>query len=759
MKKKENETDKKNNQYMEYFYSMDGSDSDIMPDDDTMEDHDIMSEDESLEEEIQTEKTEQEEVVDSVRLYMNEIGRVPLLTKEEEVELAKRIKNGDQAAKNKMAQANLRYVIFIAKNFTGRGLSFPDLIQEGNIGLMKAIEKYDYKKGAFSTYAKYWIEKYILHALNKDNVHKGALSLNMEIGEENDEELEAVLRIPDEHLVDDMVMEEQTSLDMTGVLENMKKIPCDDPKEKLVLHILTSEFHEKSINSILKKAGMTREEYDKIKKKLYNKVKKVIRQGGYVEEETGAEDIGEYLNHLKYVSSGETTKLIQKQNRLTDYIFGMEKQHIRLPKKCWDMDAGSFYGSEKEERFLKQVEQIKSVDCSKYVMRYLKAHYGTKEEELCLKYLKADYKRSGVTVSKMKAYFAGLVSDLNETKLNDMALATGMTMEIYSAFRKKVIKCAESDFTQREYIYMYFTLKYAAFCGFSNYKEAYDCLDALYKDVREENVSDSVLENMYDASRRIGNEILFYIEDIDQLKSEYKDILFTEKIEKLEDIIRKTEVIKKKKLMGSSEELFHNQLKELRENITQYDGNEITYEYYLRKAQERGESIFDVPKQVDIDRPYIRRTLYGVMDPDVEDACVIGKKSSFLNTDEFLNALIYDDNVISSFSTRPAMTKRNLLLTLLFANFCYKLLNSTRVSDNYEERLAYFEDKVYRELSACGYMALNNENAYDLYLKLVLTCAEPLELYRYMWMKKLDQPMWDYCIDDPDRYMDRKRRK
>ena len=376
-----------------------------------------------------------------------------------------------------------------------------------------------------------------------------------------------------------------------------------------------------------------------------------------------------------------------------------------------------------------------------------------------MKCLKADYKRKGVSVSKPKVYFSGLLSDLNETKLNDMALATSMDFKIYSAFRKKVIKCSESDFTKKEYIYMYFTLKYASDCGFSNYKEAYDCLDALYKDVREKNVSDSIMENMYDASRRIGKEITCYIEEIDQLKSEYKDLLFRERIEKLEAIIKKTEVITKKKLMRSSEELFHNQLKELRENIVQYDGNEITYEYYLREADKKGESIFEVSKQVDIDRPYILRTLYGVMKPDINDVCILGKKSSFLNTDEFLNALIYDDNVISSFSTRPARTKRNLLLTLLFANFCYKLLNSTRVSDCYEERLAYFEDKVYREMSACGYMALNNENAYDLYLKLVLTCAEPLELYRYMWLKKMDQPMWDYCIDEPERYINRNRKK
>lgn len=101
-----------------------------------------------------------------VRLYLKEIGKVPLLTTEEEIELAKRIEAGDEEAKRRLAEANLRLVVSIAKRYVGRGLLFLDLIQEGNIGLMKAVEKYDYRKGyKFSTYATWWIRQAITRAI------------------------------------------------------------------------------------------------------------------------------------------------------------------------------------------------------------------------------------------------------------------------------------------------------------------------------------------------------------------------------------------------------------------------------------------------------------------------------------------------------------------------------------------------------------------------------------------------------------------
>ena len=103
---------------------------------------------------------------DPVRMYLREIGKIPLLSFDEELELAKRVINGDEEAKQKLAESNLRLVVSIAKKYVGRGMLFLDLIQEGNIGLMKAVEKFDVSKGyKFSTYATWWIRQAITRAI------------------------------------------------------------------------------------------------------------------------------------------------------------------------------------------------------------------------------------------------------------------------------------------------------------------------------------------------------------------------------------------------------------------------------------------------------------------------------------------------------------------------------------------------------------------------------------------------------------------
>ena len=105
-------------------------------------------------------------IEDPVRMYLKEIGKVPLLSADEEIKLAQRMEEGDEAAKKKLAEANLRLVVSIAKRYVGRGMQFLDLIQEGNLGLIKAVEKYDYRKGfKFSTYATWWIRQAITRAI------------------------------------------------------------------------------------------------------------------------------------------------------------------------------------------------------------------------------------------------------------------------------------------------------------------------------------------------------------------------------------------------------------------------------------------------------------------------------------------------------------------------------------------------------------------------------------------------------------------
>ena len=131
------------------------------------EEEDIVLEPEEEEiEEIDYSLPEGISIEDPVRMYLKEIGKVPLLSIDEEVELAKRMAAGDQDAKKRLAEANLRLVVSIAKRYVGRGMQFLDLIQEGNLGLIKAVEKFDYEKGfKFSTYATWWIRQAITRAI------------------------------------------------------------------------------------------------------------------------------------------------------------------------------------------------------------------------------------------------------------------------------------------------------------------------------------------------------------------------------------------------------------------------------------------------------------------------------------------------------------------------------------------------------------------------------------------------------------------
>ena len=127
---------------------------------------DVDDEDEIEVEKIDLSVPDGVSIEDPVRMYLKEIGKVPLLSAEEEIELAKRMELGDQEAKKRLAEANLRLVVSIAKRYVGRGMLFLDLIQEGNLGLIKAVEKFDYSKGyKFSTYATWWIRQAITRAI------------------------------------------------------------------------------------------------------------------------------------------------------------------------------------------------------------------------------------------------------------------------------------------------------------------------------------------------------------------------------------------------------------------------------------------------------------------------------------------------------------------------------------------------------------------------------------------------------------------
>ena len=153
---------------------------------------------------------------DPVRMYLKEIGKVPLLSAEEEQELAERIEAGDEEAKKRLSEANLRLVVSIAKRYVGRGMALLDLIQEGNLGLMKAVEKFDYRKGyKFSTYATWWIRQAITRAI-ADQARTIRIPVHMvELGREaTPEEIAERMKMPVERVQEIMkISQEPVSLE------------------------------------------------------------------------------------------------------------------------------------------------------------------------------------------------------------------------------------------------------------------------------------------------------------------------------------------------------------------------------------------------------------------------------------------------------------------------------------------------------------------------------------------------------------------
>lgn len=168
---------------------------------------------------------------DPVRMYLKEIGRIPLLSSEEEIELAKRMEMGDEEAKKKLSEANLRLTVSIAKRYSGRGMQFLDLIQEGNLGLIKAVEKFDYRKGyKFSTYATWWIRQSITRAIadqartiripvhmveTMNRVNRTSRRLLQEYGREpTSEEIAVTMNLPVERILEvSKISQEPVSLE------------------------------------------------------------------------------------------------------------------------------------------------------------------------------------------------------------------------------------------------------------------------------------------------------------------------------------------------------------------------------------------------------------------------------------------------------------------------------------------------------------------------------------------------------------------
>ncbi len=259
---------------------------------------------------------------DPVKLYLKEIGKYPLLTAAEEVSLAKRVEEGDRAAEQLLAESNLRLVVSIAKKYIGRGMSFLDLIQEGNLGLMKAVEKFDYKKGyKFSTYATWWIRQAITRAISDQSrtiripVHMSEVinktyrvsrNLLQELGREPKEEeiaeamdvsvekVREVLKISsdpisldtpigeedDSHLGDfirdDSVMGPEEAASYSALQEQLSKLLdtlTDREKRVLILRFGLEDGRTRTLEEVGKEFSVTRERIRQIEAKALRKLR------------------------------------------------------------------------------------------------------------------------------------------------------------------------------------------------------------------------------------------------------------------------------------------------------------------------------------------------------------------------------------------------------------------------------------------------------------------------------------------------------
>ena len=223
-------------------------------------------------EDIDVTNVEGVSVDDPVRMYLREIGKIPLLTYEQELDLAKRILEGDEEAKQKLAESNLRLVVSIAKKYVGRGMLFLDLIQEGNMGLIKAVEKFDYNKGfKFSTYATWWIRQAITRAI-ADQARTIRIPVHMletPIGEEDDSHL-------GDFIPDDDSPAPQDSAAYTLLKEQLEEVMNTlTPREAKVLKLRfgLEDGKARTLEEVGKEFQVTRERIRQIEAKALRKLR------------------------------------------------------------------------------------------------------------------------------------------------------------------------------------------------------------------------------------------------------------------------------------------------------------------------------------------------------------------------------------------------------------------------------------------------------------------------------------------------------
>lgn len=757
-----------------------------------------------------------------LNMYLKDIGKKPLLSDEEVKELAERIADGDEEAKQKLIEGNYRLVVSIAKHYKGLGHDLMDLIQDGNSGLMKAAERYDHTKGfKFSTYATWWIKEAIKKTLSSGKKSYWKL---VEIDAVREHFLKTYNRMPSmEELAKETNYSERTIQNLFKLEEEKqsmirldKPVADDEDKEmtlgdnvraqgRSVEDSVVEELRLKEWNTQVE--GLEDTEKNRGLKAVWMYMQKVHEEESEEDELERLEDnIKKKFNMTdkdfqnakirlaRMIDSNAGTPmtkreeklyklLVEEKDRLGENPSGETDYLDELPEKYeWifadmevddlDFEIETFIDSQEETDFFEAVSKIRSTPPYKCIIRYLLAHYNiiiseknedriwevlseipeisvkeikkkeselvspalrkklenedcedvifSKEEckifiTLILKYLKEDYEICGITVKNWTKYFKDLLNELegdkpsseskNVTSLNEMALATDMDINTYYNFRKKLLKRREKDYLDKEFIYMYLTLKYARSCDMLNYKEAYDKLVEFYDEisVTEAEVNAGTMNDI-EGSIIIGEKYLQKMEMFNDLKGKYKMKLFKEAIPELADMFKHIEILKQKGILRSDEKILNQEWNNLEQNMETENRTEILQYLYGEKSKGK--------KDIALGKEY---------------------KNYFIDSVEFAHTYI-EDNTFSQFTSKGERNKRNIILTLVFLNLTFDLKAAGCL--DYAERVDYFEERVMESMAPCGFRILHSGSAYDTYLKFLLACPDPMELFRYVWRKK-----------------------
>ena len=271
-------------------------------------------------------------VTDPIHMYLKEIGQVPLLTSEQEIDLARRVEQGDKEAKRQLEEANLRLVVSIAKHYTGHGMSLMDLIQEGSLGLIRAVEKYDYKKGfRFSTYATWWIRQSITRAIaDQGRTIRIPVHMVENINKVNRSARDLVQKLGRDPSPEELARETHMSVDRIREIQRISRepvsmeTPVGDEEDSSLGDFIRDDTTPHPADEAAR--TMLREQIREILSDLTEREQQVLclRYGLDDDRSRTLEEVGRQMNvtreRIRQIEAKALRKLKRKNIRMRDYL-------------------------------------------------------------------------------------------------------------------------------------------------------------------------------------------------------------------------------------------------------------------------------------------------------------------------------------------------------------------------------------------------------------------------------------------------------